>query len=69
MWELYGQYQARIKEEYGEVEEQWLLGGVESLQFSCFDGAQWFDEWDTTSTGSSLSSSATARWSRARARL
>ena len=35
-----------------DIEEQWLLGGVESVQFSCFDGAQWFDEWDTTSIGS-----------------
>jgi type II secretion system protein J len=33
-----------------EAEEQWMLGGVESVQFQCFDGAQWFDDWDTTST-------------------
>jgi len=35
-----------------EVEEQWMLGGVESVQFQCFDGAQWYDDWDTTSTAS-----------------
>jgi type II secretion system protein J len=35
------------------VENQWLLGGVQSLRFSCFDGTQWLDTWDTTdpSTG------------------
>jgi hypothetical protein len=27
-----------------------MLGGVENVQFQCFDGAQWFDDWDTTST-------------------
>jgi type II secretion system protein J len=35
-----------------DAEEQWMLGGVESVQFLCFDGAQWFEEWDTTSTSS-----------------
>ena len=35
-----------------DVEEQWLLGGVENIQFQCFDGAQWYDEWDTTSLSS-----------------
>lgn len=31
------------------IKEQWLLGGVESIQFMCYDGAQWLSEWDTTS--------------------
>jgi type II secretion system protein J len=35
-----------------EAEEQWMLGGVENVQFQCFDGAQWFDDWDTTSMSS-----------------
>ena len=25
-----------------------MLSGVESIKFSCFDGAQWQDTWDTT---------------------
>ena len=35
-----------------EIEEQFLLGGVESVQFVCYDGIQWLDEWDTTSVSS-----------------
>lgn len=31
------------------VEEQFMLGGVESLKVSCYDGAIWQDAWDTTS--------------------
>ncbi len=31
------------------VEEQFMLGGVESVKFSCYDGAQWQETWDTTS--------------------
>ena len=33
-----------------EVEEQLMLPGVENLRVSCYDGAQWQDTWDTTST-------------------
>lgn len=36
-----------------QIEEQWLLGGVESVQFACYDGTQWLSEWDTTSVSSS----------------
>jgi len=36
-----------------DVEEQWMLGGVASLQVQCYDGAQWNDQWDTTQVGSS----------------
>ena len=32
------------------VQDQPLLSGVESVKFSCFDGKQWFDAWDTTDT-------------------
>ena len=31
-----------------DVTEQLMLHGVASLKFSCFDGAQWNDTWDTT---------------------
>jgi len=31
-----------------EVEEQLMLSGVASVKFSCYDGAQWQDAWDTT---------------------
>ena len=31
-----------------DVEDQWMLGGVQSVEFSCFDGSQWFGTWDTT---------------------
>jgi type II secretion system protein J len=32
-----------------QAEEQFMLGGVESLKISCYDGAQWQETWDTTS--------------------
>jgi type II secretion system protein J len=31
-----------------DVEDQLMLRGVESVTFSCFDGSQWQDTWDTT---------------------
>ncbi len=31
-----------------EVTEQLMLNGVASLKFSCYDGTQWNDTWDTT---------------------
>jgi general secretion pathway protein J len=31
-----------------DVNDQWMLGGVQSVEFSCFDGSQWSDTWDTT---------------------
>ena len=31
-----------------ELIEQWLMGGIERLQFSFFDGAAWRDSWDST---------------------
>ena len=31
-----------------EVADQLMLSGVASLKFSCYDGAQWNDAWDTT---------------------
>ena len=31
-----------------DVADQLMLSGVESVKFSCYDGAQWNDTWDTT---------------------
>ncbi len=31
-----------------EVQDQFLLSGVQDIKFSCFDGAQWQETWDTT---------------------
>jgi type II secretion system protein J len=31
-----------------EVQDQLMLSGVENIKFTCFDGAQWQDTWDTT---------------------
>jgi type II secretion system protein J len=33
------------------VDDQFVLGGVSSIKFSCYDGAQWQETWDTTSSG------------------
>jgi Type II secretion system (T2SS), protein J len=35
-----------------EVTDQLMLSGVTSVKFSCYDGAQWNDTWDTTSMSS-----------------
>jgi type II secretion system protein J len=31
-----------------DVQDQLMLNGVASVKFSCYDGAQWQDVWDTT---------------------
>jgi type II secretion system protein J len=31
-----------------EVDDQLMLSGIASIKFSCYDGAQWQDTWDTT---------------------
>ncbi len=31
-----------------QAEDQWMMGGVQSITFSCYDGAQWWTTWDTT---------------------
>ncbi len=36
-----------------DIEDQTLMSGVASLRFSCFDGTQWLDTWDTTDTSTS----------------
>ena len=35
-----------------EVDDQFLLGGVSSIKFTCYDGTLWQDTWDTTIVGS-----------------
>jgi len=35
-----------------DVTEQLMLNGVASLKFSCYDGQQWDDTWDTTDSTS-----------------
>jgi hypothetical protein len=37
-----------------EWTDQWLLGNVETLQFSCYDGIEWRDAWDTSSAETNL---------------
>ena len=34
------------------VEDQLMLSGVANIKFSCYDGTQWQDTWDTTSLSS-----------------
>jgi type II secretion system protein J len=35
-----------------DVEDQLMLRGVDSIKFSCYDGALWNDTWDTSSLAS-----------------
>jgi hypothetical protein len=35
-----------------DVEDQLMISGVASVKFSCYDGSQWLDAWDTTSSSS-----------------
>ena len=37
-----------------DIDDQWLMGGVQDLRFSCFDGTQWQDSWDTTNGNTNL---------------
>jgi type II secretion system protein J len=31
-----------------DVDNQWMMGGVDSLHITCYDGQQWQSVWDTT---------------------
>ena len=31
-----------------QVEDQWMMSGVQTLAISCYDGVQWWNTWDTT---------------------
>jgi len=35
-----------------DVEDQLMIRGVDSVQFSAYDGSQWLDSWDTSDTTS-----------------
>jgi type II secretion system protein J len=37
-----------------QPEEQWMMGGVETLEILCYDGSQWRNYWDTTVTDTNL---------------
>jgi len=44
-----------------EPEEQFLLGNVQSLEFSCYDGYDWRDSWDTSLSDTNLPSAIRVR--------
>lgn len=31
-----------------DVQDQWMMGGVQNITVSCYDGSQWWNSWDTT---------------------
>jgi type II secretory pathway component PulJ len=37
-----------------QPDDQWMMGGVESIEYSCFDGTQWRANWDTTQSDTNL---------------
>ncbi|HLP78833.1 MAG TPA: type II secretion system protein GspJ [Candidatus Paceibacterota bacterium] len=37
-----------------QPEEQWMMGGVQSMEISCYDGSQWRSDWDTSVTDTNL---------------
>jgi len=44
-----------------EWDEQWLMGNVQSLEFACYDGADWRDSWDTSMGNTNLPSAVRVR--------
>lgn len=44
-----------------QPEDQWMMSGVQSIEFSCFDGTQWRNYWDTTVTDTNLPSAIRVR--------
>jgi len=46
--DLYRSVTRNVMATVPEADDQWMLGGVQSIEFSCFDGSQWSDTWDTT---------------------
>ena len=36
-----------------DVDDQWLMGGVDTMHITCFDGNVWQETWDTTDTSTS----------------
>jgi len=39
-----------------QPEDQWMMGGIESVAFFCYDGSQWRSTWDTSTTDTNLPS-------------
>ena len=37
-----------------QVDDQYLMSGLQDLRFSCYDGTQWLDAWDTTNGNTNL---------------
>ena len=37
-----------------DVDDQWLMSGVQDLRFACYDGTQWLEAWDTTNGNTNL---------------
>jgi prepilin-type N-terminal cleavage/methylation domain-containing protein len=44
-----------------DPDEQWLMGSVQSLEFSCYDGTDWRDSWDTSLGDTNLPSAVRVR--------
>lgn len=47
------------------ADEQWMMDGVQSVEFDCFDGAQWRATWDTTLADTNLPVAVRVRITRA----
>ena len=41
--------------------EQWMMSGVENIDFECYDGTQWRNVWDTEQTDTNLPSAIRVR--------
>ena len=37
-----------------DVDDHYLMSGLQNLQFSCYDGSPWVDAWDTTNGNTNL---------------
>ena len=37
-----------------QMGQRWMMGGIEKLEVSCFDGFEWRDTWDTTMSETNL---------------
>ena len=44
-----------------EPEDQWLMGNVQTLEFSCYDGTGWQPSWDTSLGNTNLPSAVLVR--------
>jgi type II secretion system protein J len=44
-----------------QPEDQWMMGGIERVEYYCFDGSQWRNTWDTSQTDTNLPSAIRVR--------